>query len=64
MEIVKPITLLVVSIIVTGTLAVGLLIDAVSPRATAAQLSLAPADKCSSAVHPVVYTLEFIEGKC
>ncbi|RDH79873.1 hypothetical protein DVS77_02290 [Mycolicibacterium moriokaense] len=56
---VKAIALLVVSITITTAVMVAMLVDTL----TAPRLASAPQD-CALAVHPVVNTLDFVEGRC
>jgi len=59
MEILRPIGLLIVSIIITGAIVVAMLIDVLAVPANAA-----PPAQCPDEVHPVLQTLEFIDAQC
>jgi len=61
MDMIRATAVLVVSIIITTAIIVAMLVDALAGHTTAASAQLGP---CTSTVHPVVHTLDFIDTRC
>ena len=61
MDMIRATAVLVVSIVITTTIAVAMLVDALAGHAATASAQLGA---CTSTVHPVVHTLEFIDARC
>ncbi len=57
---IRAIALLVVSITITAAILVAMLVDTLTAAAVSAS---APPD-CMTTVHPVAYTIEFVDGRC
>jgi len=61
MDMIRATAALVVSIIITTAIVVAMLVDALAGQTTVASAQLGT---CTSTVHPVVHTLDFIDTIC
>ena len=61
MDMIRATPALVVSIIITTAIVVAMLVDALAGQTTVASAQLGT---CTSTVHPVVHTLDFIDTRC